>query len=91
VLYTPISDQKISPADESARLAARPSHYEETDRTSTAAWLRRLLFCALSGQGLAVHPLEWWHWSYGDAVWSAANQQPMAYLQAGDSPLMSRG
>lgn len=34
--------------------------------------LRRLLSAVLRVRGLTVHPMEWWHWSYGDSWWAAA-------------------
>jgi len=62
---------------------ARPDSLEQTEPGSTDAALRRLLAQVLSASGLAVHPLEWWHWSYGDAVWSAQTGAPVCYALTG--------
>jgi D-alanyl-D-alanine dipeptidase len=32
---------------------------------------RRLLKKVMEAQGFVNYPLEWWHWSYGDAYWAA--------------------
>lgn len=37
--------------------------------------LRRLLAHVLGTVGLAPYPQEWWHWSYGEQWWAAANGQ----------------
>jgi D-alanyl-D-alanine dipeptidase len=57
---------------------AHPAALEGAGETA-AGQLRRLLTASLSAAGLIVHPLEWWHWSYGDAVWSAATKEPTCY------------
>ena len=33
--------------------------------------LRRLLTAALVAQGFCPHPMEWWHFSFGDQIWAA--------------------
>lgn len=58
---------------------AHPHALEDGGPPSRDAALRRLLHQALTGVGLVVHPLEWWHWSYGDAVWAAATRRPTCY------------
>jgi D-alanyl-D-alanine dipeptidase len=37
--------------------------------------LRRLLGGVLRQAGLVPYPLEWWHWSYGDQLWAAAQEK----------------
>ena len=32
---------------------------------------RRFLALSMTLAGFAPHPLEWWHWSYGDQWWAA--------------------
>ncbi len=54
---------------------ARPDALEAAG-ASAARDLRRMLHRALCGQGLAGHPLEWWHWSYGEQWWAAAEARP---------------
>jgi D-alanyl-D-alanine dipeptidase len=41
--------------------------------------LRRMLAGALHAAGFAPYELEWWHWSYGDDVWAAANHRAAIY------------
>lgn len=53
--------------DSSAHLDALES------TTHPARPLRRLLASVLSAQGFVGYALEWWHWSYGDDTWAAAN------------------
>lgn len=36
-----------------------------------ARTLRRMLTAALLSQGFCPHPMEWWHFSYGDQIWAA--------------------
>lgn len=40
--------------------------------------LRRLLGGVLWKAGLAPYPLEWWHWSFGDQLWAANREEPVA-------------
>ena len=46
---------------------------------STARTLRRLLAAVLTDAGFASYRPEWWHWSYGDDVWGAANHRSGLY------------
>ncbi|HEX7306639.1 hypothetical protein [Lentzea sp.] len=39
---------------------------------------RRVLSTALGAAGLANHPAQWWHWSYGDRFWASATNAPHA-------------
>lgn len=57
---------------------ARPAAAERTGDSGAAQVrdLRRMLATAMTGQGFAVHPLEWWHWSYGEQWWAAASGRP---------------
>ncbi len=41
--------------------------------------LRRSLAAAMSNAGFVPYPPEWWHWSYGDDVWAAANSCAARY------------
>ena len=33
--------------------------------------LRRMLTAALVSEGFCPHPMEWWHFSFGDQIWAA--------------------
>ncbi len=41
--------------------------------------LRRLLANVLDACGMICYKSEWWHWSYGDDVWAAANGRDAIY------------
>jgi D-alanyl-D-alanine dipeptidase len=40
---------------------------------------RRLLHAIMSDAGFAGHPDEWWHFSWGDQLWSALTDTPSAH------------
>lgn len=40
---------------------------------------RRLLFHIMTDAGFAPNPNEWWHFSYGDQMWAAINQEDVAF------------
>jgi len=44
-----------------------------------AMFNRRLLFHVMTEEGFAYHPLEWWHFSYGDRLWNALNNHQAFY------------
>ena len=39
---------------------------------------RRILFRALTSQGLQNYPAEWWHYCYGDRMWAAYQRKDHA-------------
>lgn len=40
---------------------------------------RRVLFHLMKNAGFAVHPREWWHYSYGDQLWAMLTEQAAAF------------
>lgn len=54
--------------------AASPSYSDEEARAN-----RRLLHWIMSDAGFAGHPDEWWHFSWGDQLWSALTDSPAAH------------
>jgi D-alanyl-D-alanine dipeptidase len=63
---------------------AHRDHFEHT-RSDTISFSdeearanRRLLHWVMSEAGFAGHPDEWWHFSYGDQLWSALTGAPAA-------------
>jgi zinc D-Ala-D-Ala dipeptidase len=44
---------------------------EERPDTEPARSLRRMLTAALVSEGFCPHPMEWWHFSFGDQIWAA--------------------
>ena len=62
--------------DDVTALAARdrfetlsPDNFSFSDREARAN--RRLLHWLMAEEGLAGHPEEWWHFSWGDQMWAA--------------------
>ena len=51
-----------------------PSYSDEEARAN-----RRLLHWVMSDAGFAGHPDEWWHFSWGDQLWSALSDAPTAH------------
>ncbi len=54
---------------------SRPNHFEVEDAAHSFTDLearsnRRILFHAMVDAGFAPHPLEWWHFSFGDRLWA---------------------
>lgn len=47
---------------------------------------RRLLYWLLREEGLAGHPEEWWHFSYGDQMWAALTGAPEALFGEAQPP-----
>jgi D-alanyl-D-alanine dipeptidase len=47
---------------------------------------RRLLHWVMTDAGFAGHPDEWWHFSWGDQLWSALTQSPAAYFGLAERP-----
>lgn len=47
---------------------------------------RRLLYWAMSEAGLAAHPDEWWHYSFGDQMWAAQFGVETAFYDAAEPP-----
>ena len=43
---------------------------------------RRILYWVMEGEGFAVNPTEWWHWSYGDQLWSKLRGTKAAFYGA---------
>lgn len=43
---------------------------------------RRLLYWAMSEEGFANNPTEWWHYSWGDQMWARLTGQPAAHYGA---------
>ena len=39
---------------------------------------RRILYKALTSQGLQNYPAEWWHYCYGDRMWAAYQRKEYA-------------
>jgi zinc D-Ala-D-Ala dipeptidase len=58
--------------DEFSPLAA-PQAFEDDDSHPVVRDLRRMLSNALAAEGFVCDPLEWWHWSFGDAYWATRN------------------
>jgi zinc D-Ala-D-Ala dipeptidase len=48
---------------------------------------RRLLHWAMTEQGFAGHPFEWWHFSYGDQLWAALTGAPAALFGLAKDPI----
>jgi len=40
---------------------------------------RRLLCHAMTEEGFAPNPTEWWHYSYGDQMWAALTKNSEAF------------
>ena len=51
----------------------------ESRGDSVVRRLRRVLAHAMQSAGFAAYSPEWWHWSIGDDVWSAAKRIPAVY------------
>lgn len=45
---------------------------------------RRLLYWAMTGEGFANNPTEWWHYSWGDQMWARLTGAPSAHYGACD-------
>ena len=45
---------------------------------------RRLLYWVMTEAGFANTPTEWWHYSWGDQLWSRLTEQPAAHYGACD-------
>jgi D-alanyl-D-alanine dipeptidase len=64
---------------------AHRDHFEKGDASAMsfsdeeARANRRLLHWAMSDAGFAGHPDEWWHFSWGDQLWSALSESPAAH------------
>ncbi|MES1940528.1 D-alanyl-D-alanine dipeptidase [Salinisphaera sp. T5B8] len=54
------------------------------DDEHAARWRdnRRMLYHAMLGAGFVNIPSEWWHYSYGDQLWAAFQDQPHAIYGA---------
>lgn len=61
--------------------AAEPSYSDEEARAN-----RRLLHWVMSDAGFAGHPDEWWHFSWGDQLWSALTGTASAYYGLARAP-----
>lgn len=48
--------------------------------------LRRMLTAALVSQGFCPHPMEWWHFSFGDQIWAANRDGERAWYGPVDEP-----
>ena len=48
---------------------------------------RRLLHWIMEEHGLAGHPDEWWHYSYGDQLWAALASAPAALYGLAQVPI----
>ncbi len=51
---------------------------EERPDTEPVRSLRRMLTAALVSEGFCPHPMEWWHFSFGDQIWAANSGQDQA-------------
>ena len=54
--------------------SGEPSYSDDEARAN-----RRLLHWVMSDAGFAGHPDEWWHFSWGDQLWSALTDTPAAH------------
>ena len=61
---------------------AHPAALETPGSDVLSRDLRRLLSAVLLDAGFAPHPLEWWHWSYGDQWWAAHEGLPVSLYGA---------
>ena len=63
---------------------SRPNFYEEDSLKSTFSNhhvfhnRRSLLFSVMEKSGFVQHPNEWWHFSYGDQLWSLFSKKNLA-------------
>lgn len=57
--------------------AAHFRAFEATD--GVVRRLRRLLASAMLAEEFAPYEYEWWHWSYGDDIWSYEQGRPARY------------
>ena len=48
---------------------------------------RRLLHWLMTDEGLAGHPDEWWHFSWGDQLWAALTNAPTAHYGLATIPV----
>lgn len=78
---------EIAATDHYERQAAAMSFSHEEARAN-----RRLLYWLLLEAGFANHPEEWWHYSFGDQMWSALRGEGAALygLAEPDPALMER-
>lgn len=65
---------------------ARPAALERDGADARARDLRRVLAAALAPHGFVVHPLEWWHWSWGEQWWAAASGHAECPYDAVEAP-----
>ena len=78
--------------DDVTELAHR-DHFEKLDATALsysdaeARANRRLLQAIMSDAGFAGHPDEWWHFSWGDQLWSALTDEPAAHYGLANAPV----
>lgn len=57
---------------------AQTDYYE--DRYNVRIFFnRRMLYSAMISAGFVNNPEEWWHYDYGDAIWSAITGEPIKY------------
>ena len=65
-----------------------PDFYKENQKEMTSSihkvfhYRRSLLFSVMSQAGFVQHPNEWWHFSYGDQLWSWLSKQGNAIYGA---------
>ena len=50
---------------------------------------RRILYKAMIDAGFVNNPEEWWHYSYGDAIWSAITDNPIKYRTIGHIQMLN--
>ena len=47
---------------------------------------RQILINAMQSAGFINYDKEWWHWSYGDEIWSNVTKQPQIYPSVSNYP-----
>jgi D-alanyl-D-alanine dipeptidase len=68
----------VSAPDHFLEVAAASRAARERERAMAVHRHRRLLQEVMQQAGFAQHPLEWWHFSWGDQLWAWRYGQPEA-------------
>jgi len=86
--YVPGCEVFMGNDDADMSHTVRPDFFESPlsgTKQKLAQRNRRLFYWMMKGalcneeSGLCVNPTEWWHWSYGDQMWSATTSAPFAF------------
>ncbi len=59
--------------------STQTDYFEMKEKDETIAVNRRLLYDAMTGAGFTNLESEWWHYDYGDAMWSERTGKPVMY------------